>query len=106
MTELSLTLNRRINAPAQKVFDAWLDPKMLARFMVTCEGGSVPKAETEARVGGRFHIVMKPGGEEIPHEGTYKTIDPHRQIIFTWESPFSADGSAELQTGRRERHGP
>ncbi len=93
MTELSLTVNRRINAPAQKVFDAWLDPKMLARFMIPGEGGSVPKAETDAKVGGRFHIVMKPGGEEIPHEGTYKTIDPHRQIVFSWESPFSVDGS-------------
>ena len=93
MTELSLTVNRRINAPAQKVFDAWLDPKMLARFMIPGEGGSVPKAETDAKVGGRFHIVMMSGGEEIPHSGTYKSIDPHKQIVFSWESPFSADGS-------------
>ena len=93
MTELSLTVNRRINAPAQKVFDAWLDPKMLARFMIPGEGGRVPKAETDPKVGGRFHIVMTSGDKEIPHEGSYRTINPHTQIVFSWESPFSADGS-------------
>jgi uncharacterized protein YndB with AHSA1/START domain len=93
MTELSLTVNCRINAPAQKVFDAWLDPKMLARFMIPGEGGSVPEAKTDPKVGGRFHIVMLAGDKEIPHEGTYKTIKPHTQIVFSWESPFSVDGS-------------
>jgi uncharacterized protein YndB with AHSA1/START domain len=93
MTELSTTVNRRINAPAQKVFDAWLDPKMLARFMIPDAGGRVPKAEADAKVGGRFHIVMTSGDKEIPHEGAYKTIKPHTQIVFSWESPFSVDGS-------------
>jgi uncharacterized protein YndB with AHSA1/START domain len=36
---------------------------------------------------------MQAGDNEIPHSGTYNEITPHDRIVFTWESPFSVDGS-------------
>ena len=93
MTELSLSVSRTINAPAEKIFNAWLDPEMLARFMIPGEGMTVPKAATDPVEGGRFDIVMKGGDNELPHAGTYKKIDRHSQLIFTWESPYSVDDS-------------
>ena len=32
-TELKLETSRIINAPRDRLFDAWLDPEMLSRFM-------------------------------------------------------------------------
>ena len=93
MTELSLNVSRTINAPADKLFNAWLDPEMLARFMLPGDGMSVPKAATDPVEGGRFDIIMQAGEQEIPHAGTYKKIDRHSQLVFTWESPFSTEGS-------------
>jgi len=93
MTELSLNVSRTINAPAEALFNAWLDPDMLARFMLPGKGTTVPKAATDPVEGGRFDIMMKAGDQELPHAGTYKKIDRHSKIIFTWESPFSVDGS-------------
>tara|TARA_R110002124_G_scaffold14825_1_gene65339 strand:- start:1288 stop:1713 length:426 start_codon:yes stop_codon:yes gene_type:complete len=93
MTELSLRVTRTINAPIEAVFNAWLDPAMLVRFMTPGEGVTVPKAETDARVGGRFDIVMTAGEKELPHSGTYLTIDRHSKLVFTWESPYSDAGS-------------
>jgi uncharacterized protein YndB with AHSA1/START domain len=61
--------------------------------MTPGEGMSVPRAETDAKIGGRFTIIMVDGEKEIPHAGTYKVIDPYSRIMFTWESPHSADGS-------------
>ena len=75
------------------MFNAWLDPAMLARFMMPGPNMTVPHAATDPTEGGRFEIVMKAGDDEIPHAGTYKEIDPHSRIVFTWESPFSIDGS-------------
>lgn len=98
MTELSLTTSRLINAPAAKVFNAWLDPKMLARFMLPADGVSIPKVETDPRVGGRFSLVMKIGDKELPHGGTYTEITPHTRLVFTWESSFSVDGSTVTLT--------
>jgi uncharacterized protein YndB with AHSA1/START domain len=42
---------------------------------------------------------------EIPHGGEYLTLQPYSRIVFTWESPFSIDGSTvtinftELESG-------
>lgn len=93
MTELSLSLTRVIDTAPDKVFNAWLSPVMMKKFMVPCEGGAVPVAETDAREGGRFKVVMFNGEKDIAHAGTYLTIDPYRKLAFTWESDFSLDDS-------------
>lgn len=93
MSELKLTTSRHIAAAMPDVFEAWLNPEMLARFMLPGEGMSVPKAHVDPRVGGRFEIIMMAGDKTIPHGGEYKAIDPHSRIVFTWESPFSVEGS-------------
>lgn len=93
MSDLSLTVERTINAPQADVFQAWLNPEMLKKFMMPGEGMSVPKASNDPKEGGRFDIVMQAGENEIPHGGTYNEISPHERIVFTWESPFSVDDS-------------
>ncbi len=107
MTDLTLNVSRTINASAKRLFDAWLDPDMLARFMTPGPGMTVPTASSDATVGGRFDIVMKAGDQEIPHHGIYKKIDPYSQLVFTWQSPMSVDDStvtvdfAEIDGGTR-----
>lgn len=92
-TPLTATAERRIAAAPEAVFDAWLDPAMLARFMTPAPGTTVPRAMAEPRVGGRFEIVMKIGETEIPHSGRYLEIERPHRLIFTWDSPFSTEGS-------------
>ena len=55
--ELALEVSRVINAPKERLFNAWLDPDMLRRFMTPGPGMTVPAASTEPREGGRFDIV-------------------------------------------------
>lgn len=93
MSELSVNLSRNINAPIESVYNAWLDPEMLARFMIPGEGVTVPKAEANAQEGGRFDLIMLVGDKELPHGGVYQKLNPYSQIVFTWESHMSIDGS-------------
>lgn len=88
-TELKLEIARFIPAPKERVFDAWLDPAMLAQFMMPAPDMSVPEATSDARVGGRFLVVMRVGDKDMPHAGTYKIIDRAKRLAFTWESPMS-----------------
>lgn len=88
-----LTLTRTIPAPRREVFEAWLSPKALERFMCPAEGMTVPKVEVDPRVGGSFLIVMAVGGKEIPHRGEYKTIDRYKRLAFTWLSVHTVPGS-------------
>jgi uncharacterized protein YndB with AHSA1/START domain len=93
MTELSLAVTRTIAAPANQVFEAWLDPQMIAKFMRPMPDMPAPDVKNDPVEGGRFDIVMKAGDDEIPHAGTYREISRYSRLIFTWESPFSIDGS-------------
>lgn len=98
--ELRLTVRRLIKAPTRRVYEAWLDPKMLARFMIPAPGVSVARARTNARVGGRFALIMRVAGRDIAHGGTYLELTPRKRIVFTWESPFSVEGSTVTITLR------
>lgn len=93
MSDLSLKVERVIDATPEAIFDAWLSPKMLQRFMMPAADMSVPSATSDAKVGGRFEIVMRAGEQDMPHRGTYLDITPHERIVFTWESPFSPEES-------------
>lgn len=93
MNDLICKLSRVINAPIDKVFDAWLDPHLLSRFMLPMPGMPQPNIEVDGREGGRFRIHMDVGGEIIPHSGTYLELDRPNRLVFSWESPFSTDGS-------------
>lgn len=93
MTKLSLSLTRTLDANAEKVFNAWLSPAMMKKFMVPCEGGAVPVAESDPHEGGRFKVVMYNGERDIAHAGTYLIINPYTKLAFTWESEFSLDDS-------------
>lgn len=88
-TELSLECTRFIAASPEKLFDAWLNPEMLTRFMHPGPNMSVPEASTDPQTGGRFLVVMRAGDMDLPHAGTYQTIDRPNRLAFTWESPNS-----------------
>jgi uncharacterized protein YndB with AHSA1/START domain len=80
----AVVVRRTIAASAEDLFDAWLDPEALAVWM---RPGGIKKttAKVDARVGGRYEIVMQ-GDETYPHTGEYRLIDRPRQLVFTWIS--------------------
>jgi uncharacterized protein YndB with AHSA1/START domain len=96
MTDLTLTARRIIGAEPKRVFEAWLDPVLMQRFMAPGPGMHVREARADARVGGRFHIMMV-GDKDYPHDGTYKEITPYSRLVFTWETAWSApDTTVEI----------
>lgn len=93
MTDLTVSLNKEINAPITKVFDAWLDPKTLSQFILPMPGMENSEVTNNVREGGNFEIIMKVGDEKIPHTGKYLEIDRPKKLVFTWVSPASLDDS-------------
>jgi uncharacterized protein YndB with AHSA1/START domain len=80
-----LVVRRVIAAPRERVFAAWLDPVSLARWMRPGKTAAVT-AVVDARVGGRFRIVMEHGGGDVDHWGEYLVIDRPSRLSFTWIS--------------------
>ncbi len=90
---MSLRLERVIPAAARTVFEAWLDPAALARFMCPTQGMRTGAIEVDPRVGGAFRIVMILGERELPHHGEYLAIEPYTHLAFTWRSHHAGEGS-------------
>lgn len=80
-----LIVRRLIPVPRDRVFAAWLDPVSLAQWMCPGDVGTAT-AEVDARVGGRFRIVMHHGRGGAEHSGEYLTIDRPSLLSFTWIS--------------------
>lgn len=96
MTDLTLTVRRTIKASPEQLFQAWLDPAIMAKFMAGGASQKVTKAQSDARVGGSFLVVMT-AETALEHKGVYRVLTPFSRMVFTWESPYSpADSEVEL----------
>ena len=93
MNDLTLSVSKTINAAIEDVFDAWLDPVMLAQFILPMPGMSQPEVDNDPRQGGCFTIIMQVGDDKIPHTGEYLEVSRPNRLVFSWNSPFSTDGS-------------
>jgi len=79
--ELSLT--RIINAPREKVFRCWTDPKLIVQWFTPPPWKTI-HAETDVRAGGSSYIVMKgPDGTEMPNRGVYLEVVRNEKIVAT-----------------------
>jgi uncharacterized protein YndB with AHSA1/START domain len=91
----AITVKRRIAAPAQELFDAWLNPVSLAEWMRPCSSGTMRSSvKVDARVGGAFEIVMHVPSGPVRHTGIYQAIDAPRSLVFTWNSPHAGQNDS------------
>jgi uncharacterized protein YndB with AHSA1/START domain len=80
----SLTITRKLPAPPERCFRAWTDPQALKHWFGPGDR-EVLLAETDARVGGCFRIVMRaPDGEEHDVSGVFREVVANRKLVFTW----------------------
>ena len=82
-------------ASPQRVYDAILDPAMIARFMFgpLLREEEILHIRNDPRVGGEFSYKVRRGEHEIDHVGRYLELDPPRRIVFTWAIAPEKDGS-------------
>ena len=77
------------HATADEVYDAWLNPQDVRRWMshaLTKFGlsGDVVRIEIDPRPGGAFLFSDMRDGEEMRHWGTYLTLERPSVIQCTW----------------------
>jgi len=95
------------------VFDAWLDPESLGRWLFATPDGRMERIEVDPRVGGRFLVVERRGEDLAEHHGEYVALERPRLIAFDFWTSFSeertrvtvtiaADGDGTLLTLRHD----
>ncbi len=85
-SNLEVRVVRTFAASPERVFDAWLDPLMVGRFMFgsALRDEEVLRLEVDPRVGGAFSFLVRRQGAEIDHVGKYLEIERPRRLSFTW----------------------
>lgn len=79
-----VTVTRRFDAPPEKLFDAWLDPDSVGRWLFATPEGTMERVELDPRVGGRFLIAERRGDALAEHFGEYLEIDRPRRLAFSF----------------------
>jgi uncharacterized protein YndB with AHSA1/START domain len=87
--EKEITIVRTLNAPRERVWKAWTDPKELTQWWGPNDV-TIPECEVELRVGGTFYIVMEAGEAMGPYKGTkwpmqaeFTIVEPNAKLAYT-----------------------
>jgi uncharacterized protein YndB with AHSA1/START domain len=103
---VTVTVERHIAAPPERVFDAWLDPESVRHWLFATPGGVMERVEVDPRVGGGFTIVERREGENgaaqspglrdggpilAEHFGEYVEIERPRRLAFDFWTSFSEE---------------
>jgi two-component system cell cycle response regulator DivK len=89
-------VSRRFEAPAERVFDAWLDPETAGRWLFATPDGEMRRVAIEPWAGGRWEIVEARGGEDVLHTGTYEAVERPERLAFTLAVPRYGSGEARV----------
>ncbi len=92
--EIVLTLEHRYAASRERVFDAWTNPAVLARWWAAMPTWDTPLAEVDAREGGGYRLSMRTDqGEVHTVYGEFTEVSPPERLAYTWSWEEGPDGA-------------
>ena len=82
--QMKLVVRRTFAASVERVYEAWTDSAAIRRWF--CPGDmTVPEAEADVRVGGRYRICMRDqDGSLHVTGGVYREVVPNQRLVFSW----------------------
>lgn len=82
-------------APSEKVFDAWLSPEMVGKWMFgpAVRDEEVVSIDIDPKPGGEFSFLVKRQALVVDHIGTYLKIEKPKHLEFNWGVKGMKDNS-------------
>ena len=82
-TRHELVLTRLLDAPGDKLFRCWTEPKLVTQWF-TPPPWVTTHAEMDVRPGGASFVIMRgPDGTEMPNRGVYLDVVKNERLVFT-----------------------
>ena len=102
----SLRLKRFFPVAPGKVWRAWTDAQALGQWFRPNASFSIPVAEADVRVGGRFRVLMVDAkGEEFDLGGIYREVIPASRLVMTWSWKNQPGHESLVSVDLRPLHG-
>jgi uncharacterized protein YndB with AHSA1/START domain len=96
-----VSFEKTYDAPIEKVWKAWTDPKLLKQWWGPNDV-IIPECEVDLRVGGKFYIVMEAGEAMGPYKGTkwpmqaeFTVVEPNSKLVYS--SKAWTEGAEETE---------
>ncbi|MEM7202254.1 MAG: SRPBCC domain-containing protein [Planctomycetota bacterium] len=84
---LSVTITRTFKAPIDLVYQAWVDPQQVVRWMKCDPGVELAYEGWSPAVGTTFTSVMaKPGEWEVRGTGRFVEVEPQRVLAYVTDA--------------------
>ena len=78
-----LVLTRLIDAPRDKLYRCWTDPKLIVQWFTPPPYKTI-FAEMDVRAGGSSMVIMQaPDGTQMPNPGIFLEVIPNEKLVFT-----------------------
>ena len=80
-----ITVETTVNAPIEKVWKYWTEPKHIMNWSFASDDWHTPAAENDLRVGGKFSSTMaaKDGSMSFDFGGIYTEVKHHEKMEYT-----------------------
>lgn len=80
-----ITIKATINAPVEKVWALWNDPRHIVNWNSASDDWHTPRATNDLREGGKLIARMeaRDGNAGFDFEGVYDVVKKHEQIAYT-----------------------
>lgn len=89
-----LRIERVLEAPRARVFEAWTRPELIARWWGGWPAGEAPEMVAEPQVGGRWRFAMCFDDGTVWMSGRYLELVPPERLSFS----FAWDGQETPET--------
>ena len=85
-THIDVHVSHHFNASPERVFDAWLTPQDMDRWLFGTHVQDVKllRLEVDPQVGGRFSLQVRRSGQFIEHTGHYLELERPHRLAMTW----------------------
>lgn len=80
--EQNFVLSRMVDAPRERVWKAWTEPKALAAWMGPKGAETISSGKLDLRPGGTYHYGQKFNGVEMWGKLTYKEVSPIDKLVY------------------------
>lgn len=82
-TQQELVIERVLDAPREKVWEAWTDPEQFKKWWGP-KDFTAPTVEIDLQEGGKYLYCMRsPDGQDVWGTGTYREIVPMERLVFS-----------------------
>ena len=84
ITMEKITVGTNVNAPIEKVWDIWTNPKHIINWNTPSKDWHTTFAENDLKVGGQFKSTMaaKDGSMSFDFEGVYTSLEHHEKMEY------------------------